>query len=64
MWGRVVLEFGGREEVWPTSRVIGTEDSKIGFNLLIGSFCLSVSLWVVSSGEPDIVFEESSKFSG
>ena len=63
MWGRIVLEFGIREEVWPASGVIGTEDLKIGFNFLIGSFCLSVGLWVVGSGKSDIVFEESSEFS-
>ena len=62
MWGGIVLEFGSREEVWPTLGIVGTEDSKIGFNFLVGSFCLSVGLWVVGSGESDIVLEELSKF--
>ena len=63
MWGGIVLEFSGREEFQPASGVVGTEYSKIGFDLLIGSFCLSISLWVISSGEPNVVFEETSKLS-
>ena len=62
MKGSVVLEFGSREEFWPALGVVGTKYPKIGFNLLIGPFCLSVGLWVISGGESDIVFEESSKF--
>ena len=58
-----MLEFSHGEEFQPASRVVGTKYPKIGFNLLIGSFRLSVSLWMVSGGEFDIVFEESSKFS-
>ena len=63
VWGGIVLEFSGGEEFWPASRVVGAKYPKIGFDLLIGSFCLSVSLWMVGSGEFNIVFEESSKFS-
>ena len=62
MWGRVMLKFGSREEIWPTSGVVGTKDLKVGFNLLIGSFCLSICLGVVGSGKSDVIFEESSKF--
>ena len=62
MWGGIMLEFGSREEVWPTSGIIGIEYLKIGFDFLVGSFCLSVGLWVVGSGESDIIFEEWSKF--
>ena len=63
MWGRVVLELSGREEFRPASGVVGTKYSKVGFNLLIGSFSLSVGLWMIGGGEFNIVFEESGEFS-
>ena len=44
-------------------RVVGIEDVEIGFKFLIGSFGLSVSLRVVGSGEFDIIFQETGKFS-
>ena len=40
-------------------RVVGAEDMKISFNLLVGSLCLSISLRMVGGGELDIVFEKS-----
>ena len=55
-----MLEFGCREEVRPPSGVIGAEDMEICFNLLVGLFCLSVHLWVVSGGKSDIVLKKSS----
>ena len=61
MWGGVVLEFGSREEIWPTSGVVGTKDMKVGFDFLIGLFSLSICLGVVGSGKSNVVFEESSK---
>ena len=54
------MKLSGREEIHPFPGVVGTEDVEICFDLLIGSFCLSISLWVVCSGELDIVVEESS----
>ena len=56
----VMMKLSGGEEVHPFLGVIGTEDMKICFDLLIGSFGLSISLWVVCSGELDIIVEESS----
>ena len=53
-----MVEFGGGEELRPFSRVIGAEYAEIGFEFLIGSFHLSVSLRVVGSGEPYVVVEE------
>ena len=64
MWSGVVLEFSGRKEFRPTSGVVGAEDPKTGLDLLIGSLGLSVGLQVVGSGKSDVVFEESSEFSG
>ena len=64
MGNGVVLEFSGSKELGPLVGVIGTEDVEIGFYFLIGSFGLSVSLWMISSGKTNIVSEESGKFSG
>ena len=58
----VVLEFGSREKVRPTLGVVGTKDVKVGLDLLVCLFCLSICLGVVSSGKSDVVLEESSEF--
>ena len=54
-----MVKLSSGEEVCPFLRVVGTEDAKICFNLLIGPFHLSVCLRVKCSGEFDIVVEES-----
>ena len=59
MWGRVVLEFGSREEIKPGFGVVSTKDVKICFNLLIGAFRLSIGLRVIGGGESYVVLEES-----
>ena len=46
----------------PFPRIVGAEDLKISFNLLIGSFSLSIHLGVVGRGELDIVFKDTSNF--
>ena len=58
------MTFGGREELRPCGRVIGTEDAEISFEFLIGSFHLTISLEVIGRGESYIVFEEAGEFSG
>ena len=58
--GRVMLELGGGQEVWPVLRFIGTENAKVGFYFLVSALSLTVSLGVVGCGEPDVIFEESS----
>ena len=57
-----MLKFSGRKELGPLMWVVGTEDAKIGFDFLIGSFGLSVGLRVVSSRKSNVVFEDSGKF--
>ena len=59
-----MMKLSSGKEVCPFPRVVGTEYVKIGFNLLIGSFCLSIHLEVICSGEFDIIAKKSSKFSG
>ena len=54
--------FGRGEELSPFPRIMGTEALKIGFNLLIGSFGLSIHLGVVGRGEMDVVFKDMGKF--
>ena len=59
MWGRVMVEFCGGEELRPFSRVIGAEYAEIGFEFLIGSFGLSIGLRVVGGGKLYVVVEET-----
>ena len=59
MWGRVVVEFGGGKELYPFGWVVGTEDVEIGFEFLIGSFRLSISLGMIGSGELYVVSKEA-----
>ena len=54
-----MVEFCGGEEPCPFSQVIGAEYAEIGFEFLISSFSLSVSLRVVGGGEPYVVVEEA-----
>ena len=54
-----MVKLSSGKEVCPFPRVVGAEDAKICFNLLIGSFCLSICLRVICSGEFDIIVEES-----
>ena len=55
-------KFCRGEEPSPFPRVMSAEDPEIGFNLLIGSFSLSVSLGVVGRGEANVVFKDASEF--
>ena len=59
MWGRVVVEFSRGKELYPFGWVVGTEDTEIGFEFLIGSFYLSVGLGMIGSGELYIVSKEA-----
>ena len=47
------------KEVHPFLRVVGTEDTEISFNLLIGSLHLSISLRMVCSEEFNIIVKKS-----
>ena len=59
-----MVKLSSGEKVRPFPRVVGTEDAEVCFNFLIGSFCLSIHLRVIRSGEFDIIVEESCQFSG
>ena len=59
MQNRVMMKLSGGKEIHPFPRVVGAEDMKICFNLLIGAFCLSIHLGVICGGEFDIIVEES-----
>ena len=54
-----MMKLSSGKKVRPFPRVVGTKDAKICFNFLIGSFCLSICLRVICSGEFDIIVEES-----
>ena len=54
-----MMKLSGGKEVCPFPRVVGTEDAKISFNLLIGLLCLSIHLGVIGGGEFDIILKEA-----
>ena len=64
MGNGIMLEFSGGEELGPLMGVVGTKDTKIGFDFLIGSFGLSICLRMICDGESNIIFEDSGKFLG
>ena len=53
-----MVKLSSGKKVRPFPRVVGTEDTEICFNLLIGSLSLSVRLGVICGEEFDIVVEE------
>ena len=53
----VVVEFGCGEKFCPFLRVVGTEDSEISLNFLVGSFSLPICLRLIGGGEVDIIME-------
>ena len=59
-----MLEFGERKELRPLMGIVGAKDTKICFDFLISSFGLSISLRVVCGGKSNIIFKDSSEFSG
>ena len=59
-----MVEFRRRKELYPFSRVVGTEDAEICLKLLIGLFGLTIGLRMIGSGEANIILEETSKFFG
>ena len=54
-----MMKLSSGEEVHPFLRVVGAEYVKVCFDLLIGSFRLSICLRVICGGEFDIIVEES-----
>ena len=53
------MELSGGKEVSPFPWIVGTEDTDISFDLLVGWFGLSICLRVVCGGEFDVVLEET-----
>ena len=54
-----MMKLSSGKEVRPFPGVVGTEDTKISFNFLIGLLGLSICLGVVCGGEFDIILEEA-----
>ena len=57
-----MVEFCRGKELYPSSRIVGTKDAEIGFEFLIGSLGLSISLRMVGSGKANIIPEETCEF--
>ena len=53
----VVVEFGCGKEFRPFLGIVGTEDSEIGLNFLVGLFSLPISLGVIGGRKADIIVE-------
>ena len=53
----VVKAFSCGEKFRPFLRIVGTEDSEISLNFLVGSLSLSIHLRVIGSGEVNIIME-------
>ena len=51
----IVGEFRVGDRLGPRCRVIATDDTEIGFYLLIDSFRFTVRLWVVGGREREVV---------
>ena len=50
-----MVEFGCGKEFQPFLGVVGTEDSEIGLDFLVGSFGLPISLGMVGGRKVDII---------
>ena len=59
----VMCKFGVGYILSPGSRVTSAKYLEIGFDFLVYSFSFSIRLWVISSGEGKVVFEEFPQFS-
>ena len=57
-----MIKLCSGKEVCPFPKVVGTEDVEICFDLLIGSFCLSICLRVICGGEFDIIVKGWANF--
>ena len=54
-----MMKLSGGKEVCPFPGVVGTKDTKLSFDFLIGSLSLSIHLGMVCSGEFHIILEEA-----
>ena len=52
----IVGEFGVGDAICLRSRVIPTEDPKVGFDFLVYPFGFSIGLGVVGGGEGKVIF--------
>ena len=59
-----MLKFSIRKKICPLVGLVGAGGIKVDFYLLVGAFCLSVSLGVICSGKANIIFKESCQLSG
>ena len=57
-----MVEFSRGKELYPFRWVVGTEGAKVCLKFLIGLLSLTISLRVIGSGQPNVIFEKASKF--
>ena len=51
----VVDELHMGDLVGPGTRIGPVEDPEVCFNLLVDTFCFTVGLWVICSGEGEVI---------
>ena len=51
----IVSKFSVGDRFGPRCGVIAAEDAKVGLDFLIDPFCFSVGLWVIGSGEREVI---------
>ena len=60
----VVGELCMGDLISPGTGVGPAEDPKVCFNLLVDTFCFAIRLWMVDSGEGEVIVEEFLKLLG
>ena len=51
----IVSEFCVGDQFGPRCGIIAAKDTKVGFDFLVDSFCFTVGLWMIGSGEGKVV---------
>ena len=60
----IVGKFCMGDFICPGTRIWPAEDLKIGFHLLVNTFCFAIRLRVIHSGKGKVIVEELAKFFG
>ena len=48
-------EFSMGDRFGPRCGIIAAEDTKVGLDFVVDSFCFAVGLWMIASGEGKVI---------